>query len=181
MKLAHVVILAASTMLAACSTSYSVSEGELENYLNQQLRKQHKSQGNKELGAELVLGDSEVDIGATPDTIAVTSSARIKLNTPIIPLRAGLSFTFSAKPYYDPVDKAIYLKEVELTEISASPRQVEQILKPLGQQTSQWVSVILQNQPVYSLDQSDWRQDLIGRFGRELKIKPGKLEFVLQP
>ncbi|QIZ78496.1 DUF1439 domain-containing protein [Ferrimonas lipolytica] len=181
MKRTRALLIAASALLAACSTSYSITEGELEGYLNKQLRQQHVSEGNKDLGVDLVLGDTEVNIGDEADTVSVTSSARLKLNTPIIPLRAGISLSFKARPYYDPVEQAIYLKDVELADISASPSQVESILKPIGMQTGEWVGAILQNQPIYSLDNTDWRQELIGKFGRELKVSPGKLEFVLQP
>lgn len=182
MRLIKGLIVAAATLLSACSSTYSVSEKELEDYLNEKLRQQHLSeQADKQFGAEFVLADTQVQVGAEPDTVAVTSSARIKLNTPIIPLRAGLSLEFKAKPYYDPVEQAIYLRDVELNAVEASPKQIEGVLKPLGQQTSQWLSVILQNQPVYTLDKTDWRQELIGDFTRDIKVKPGKLEFVLQP
>ncbi|WP_028116239.1 DUF1439 domain-containing protein [Ferrimonas senticii] len=182
MKPLRLLVVAASTLLAACSTTYSVTEAELEGYLNQQLRKQHDAvQSKAPLGASFVLGDTSVKIGADSDKVAVTSSARVQLDTPIIPLRAGLSLEFKAKPYYDPVEQAIYLRDVELSTVEASPKQVEALLKPLGQQTSQWLSLILQSQPVYTLDQNDWRQELIGQFGREIKVKPGKLEFILKP
>ncbi|MBY5992082.1 DUF1439 domain-containing protein [Ferrimonas balearica] len=174
-------IAALTLLLAGCATSYTVTESELEGYLNDALRKERSAELSPGLSATMTLSDIAVTIGDQPDRVAIQTRSSVKIDTPLIPLRAQLAFTFSAKPWYDRSDHSLYLQEVELSGVKASPEELEQMLIPLSREAMQFVRLYLENQPVYQLDQQGWREDLLRQFGEELKVRPGKLEFVLRP
>ncbi|ADN74522.1 protein of unknown function DUF1439 [Ferrimonas balearica DSM 9799] len=167
--------------LGGCAASYSVTETELEGYLNNALRKEQRAELNPGLSATMTLSDIDVTIGDEAERVAIRTRSSVKVKTPLIPLRAELAFTFSAKPWYDSDDHSVYLKDVALSEVSASPEELEQLLIPLSREAMQVVKLYLENQPVYQLDQQGWKEDLLRQFGRELKVSPGQLEFVLKP
>ncbi|GAA4900821.1 DUF1439 domain-containing protein [Ferrimonas pelagia] len=171
----------AALLLGGCATSYSVSESELEGHLNRQLRSEQKIEGSGLLGAELTFSDIQVEIGQETDRVSVAAHSRIKVNTPLIPLRAGLELQFKATPWYDNTDHSIYLRDLELANIEASPKELEQMLLPLSREAMQWVQLYLENQPIYKLEEQGWQQDILRKFGKEIRIRPGKLEFVLEP
>ncbi len=173
-------IIAASALLAACSTSYNITEVELQHYLDKELSKQ-TLQYSGPMGVELNLNSAQVTVGSTPNKITLISDAAIRLETPIMPLQALLTLQVEAQPYYDSHKQAIYLKDVELSGFSTTPKQVEWLLQPLSGELSAWLNVILSGQPIYTLDQTDWRQELLGRFGQQIDVKPGHLQFILQP
>ncbi|SHH99166.1 DUF1439 domain-containing protein [Ferrimonas marina] len=167
-------------LLGGCAASYSVTESELEGYLNRQLKQEHQSREGP-LGAKMVLSDMQVTIGQQPDKVAISARSEMALTTPIFPLRANLDLTFSATPWYNPDDHSIYLKHLELDEVRATPKEIEQVLIPFSREAMQFISLFLQNQPIYTLDDKGWQQDLLRQFGKEIQVKPGKLTFVLQP
>lgn len=167
--------------LGGCAASYTVTESELEGYLNDALRKEQKAELSPGLSARMTLSDIEVTIGEEPDRVAIRTRSSVKVNTPLIPLRAELAFTFNATPWYDRNDHSLYLRDVSLSDVSASPKELEQALIPLSREAMQVVQLFLENQPVYQLDQQGWQEDLLRQFGRELKVQPGQLEFILKP
>ncbi|GAA5193425.1 DUF1439 domain-containing protein [Ferrimonas gelatinilytica] len=167
--------------LTGCASHYSVSESELSQHLNRHLRSETELSADRFLRATLTLSDIDVQIGRTPDRVTVTADSRLSVKTPLVPLKARVEFEFEARPWYDRGDHSVYLQELTLVRMEATPRQLEQLILPASQEAMRFVRLYLESQPVYRLDQKGWKEDLLRRFGKEIQIQPGRLEFVLRP
>ncbi len=167
--------------LIGCASHYSVTESELSAHLNRQLRSETELVADRLLQATLMLSDIEVKIGKTPNRVTVIADSRLQVKTPLLPLRAQVQFEFEARPWYDRVDHSLYLQELTLVSMDATPEQLTQLMLPVSQEAMQYLRLYLENQPVYRLDQKGWKEDLLRRFGKEIQIHPGRLEFVLKP
>ena len=63
-------------LLTGCASQYSITESEIEQYLNNDMHFEVK-QGNKLIGVSLKLNDMQVVLGAKPNTMAVTAATMI--------------------------------------------------------------------------------------------------------
>ncbi|WP_028109645.1 DUF1439 domain-containing protein [Ferrimonas futtsuensis] len=167
--------------LAGCATSYTLNEREVEGYLQEKLTIEERHSPIPALDTEINLNRIDVEIGRhDQQQIRVTTLSEFVIRTPLLPLRASLTATLAATPWYRPEDRGIYLKDLTLVEVKAYPDDLTLPLERLGKESLAAVKLFLANQPIYTLDESDWAQDLLGRFGREITIEPGIIRFHLE-
>lgn len=173
-KLTRTLCLGLTVLLGGCANQYAISEREMEQYLNKQVHFEVK-QGNELIGVELQLNDIEVELGDKPDTMAVTASTLVSLRTPIFPLRAKLTTTFEAKPWYDSETRSIYLRQLELVKVESTPKDIEKALKSATPQVMSFLRQFLETQPVYVLDTKDSNQALVAKMTKSIEVQSGKL------
>jgi hypothetical protein len=180
LALNKLVTLGLSLLLGACATQYSVSEAEMQQYLNRELRIDAK-QSKGPMGAEFRLLDVKVRLGEKPETMAVSAHSRITLKTPLMPLSANLRATFEAKPWYNSDNHSIYLRELKLVEVESDPRELQQALNLVSPQLMAAISRLLETQPVYVLDTKDSNQALMAKMTKRIEVQPGKLALIFKP
>ncbi|MGL4746345.1 MAG: DUF1439 domain-containing protein, partial [Shewanella sp.] len=115
-KLILNICLGFTVLLGGCVTQYSISEREMEQYLSKEIHFEVK-QGNQLIGAEVRINDISVRLGEKPDTMSVSAATQVSITNPIFPLKAQLSTTFEAKPWYDSATHSVYLRQLELVKV----------------------------------------------------------------
>ncbi|USD37878.1 MULTISPECIES: DUF1439 domain-containing protein [Ferrimonas] len=166
--------------LTGCATSYTLTENELQDYLSDNMTVQQRQSPLPFVDAEMTLNRIDVAIGRSGDNVEVSTVSELVIRTPLLPIRASLTATLSAVPWYRPEDQSIYLRDLQVVEITATPKELNGPLQQLSSQSLTAVQLFLSNQPIYTLDQKDWKQELLAQFGRELTIEPGALRFHLR-
>ena len=85
--------------LGGCASQYSISEQQVQQYLNDKVVKQIKLDSE---GMKLQSGITRLDVklGEQAERISVTAFGELKLETPLFPLYASMQTRFSATPRY---------------------------------------------------------------------------------
>ncbi|ABI70051.1 DUF1439 domain-containing protein [Shewanella frigidimarina] len=161
-------------LLTGCASQYSITESEIEQYLNKDMHFEVK-QGNKLIGVSLKLNDMQVVLGAKPNTMAVTAATMITVNNPLLPIHAKLKTTFEAVPWYDSNTKSVYLRQLTLVKVESEPADIERYISQATPQLMGFLRNYLENQPVYTLDTRDSNQALMAKMTKEIAVQQGKL------
>lgn len=161
-------------LLTGCASQYSITESEIENYLNKEMHFEVK-QGNQFIGINVVLNDMEVALGDKPNTMGLTATTKVSVSNPLLPISAKLKTTFEAQPWYDPDTKSVYLRQLDLVNVSAEPADVEKMLTSITPQLMTFLRGFLESKPVYTLDMNDTNQALMAKMTKELQVQKGKL------
>ncbi|WP_169307132.1 DUF1439 domain-containing protein [Ferrimonas sediminicola] len=176
----RLILVALPALLAGCATSYTLDEREVEGYLREKLTIEERHSPVPVLDTEIRLNHIDVEIGRhRKNQVQVTTRSEFVVRTPLLPLRASLTATLAATPWYRPEDRGIYLRDLTLVEVKAEPDDLSLPLERLGQESLMAVKLFLASQPIYTLDDGDWAQGILGRFGREITIEPGVIRFHL--
>lgn len=167
-------VMFASLTLSACISQYSISEGELEQYLDDEV-KFELNEGSGLFGIKMKLNDIQVSLGDKPNMMAVTAVTKVSLQNPLLPMATSLSTRFEAEPWYDASNQSVYLRKLELVDVSSSPKALGQAVKELVPQLMTFLRYQLEQQPVYRLDTNDKNQSKIAELVQEIKVVPGEL------
>ncbi|MCT7941382.1 DUF1439 domain-containing protein [Shewanella holmiensis] len=174
MKTLQLIFVSALLLLTGCASQYSITENEIENYLNNEMHFEVK-QGNQIIGINLVLNDMQVSLGDKPNIMGLTATTKVSIRNPLMPISAKLKTTFEAQPWYDSQTKSVYLRQLNLVNVSAEPAEIEQTLSTITPQVMTFLRGFLENQPVYTLDMNDTNQALMAKMTKELAVEKGKL------
>jgi len=161
-------------LLTGCISQYSITEQELEGYLSNEMHYEI-SQGGRAVGIKLQINNIDVTLGAQPNTMSVMASTRIKIRNPLVPINADLTVEFSAKPWYDVNKHSVYLRDLDLVQLSSKPKGIEKVLSKVTPQLLDYLTQFLETQPVYVLDTHNANQALIAEMTQRIEIKPGKI------
>ncbi|MBB1270955.1 DUF1439 domain-containing protein [Shewanella sp. SR44-3] len=161
-------------LLTGCASQYSITESEIEQYLNKDMHFEVK-QGNQLIGVSVKLNDMQVVLGQKPNIMAVTAATAIKVNNPLVPIQAKLKTTFEAEPWYDSKTKSVYLRQLNLIKVESDPKDIERYITQITPQLMGFLRNYLQTQPVYTLDVNDSNQALMAKMTKALEVQQGKL------
>ncbi|MCL1143436.1 DUF1439 domain-containing protein [Shewanella gaetbuli] len=174
MNTLKLICTSALLMLTGCASQYSITESEIEDYLNNEMHFEVK-QGNQIIGINLVLNDMQVSLGDKPNTMGLTATTKVSIRNPLMPISAKLNTTFEAEPWYDTETKSVYLRNLNLVNVTAEPADIEKALTSATPQVMAFVRGFLETQPVYTLDMKDSNQALMAKMTKELAVQKGKL------
>lgn len=174
MKTLKLIFVSVLLLLTGCASQYSITENEIENYLNNEMHFEVK-QGNQIIGINLVLNDMQVSLGDKPNTMGLTATTLVRVRNPLMPISAKLQTTFEAQPWYNSETKSIYLRNLNLVNVRAEPADIEQTLTAITPQVMGFLRGFLESQPVYTLDVNDSNQALMAKMTKELSVQKGKL------
>lgn len=160
--------------LSGCVSQYSISEGELEQYLDDEV-KFELNEGSGLFGIKMKLNDIQVSLGDKPNMMAVTAVTRVHLQNPLLPVATNLSTRFEAEPWYDAQSHSVYLRKLDLVDVSSSPKALGDAVKNLVPQLMTFLRYQLEQQPIYVLDIEDENQSKIAELVKEIKVLPGEL------
>ncbi|MCE2595998.1 DUF1439 domain-containing protein [Motilimonas cestriensis] len=173
-------VVGLALLASACSQTYSVSEQEVASYINEQVSFKHEDGIPGILYVKAELGKVAVKFGREQaDALQVSGTSSLELQNPLRPFKGSVTVDFSAKPWYNKKEGAVYLKDVKLTNVSSDPADLGNEVAKLVPRVSQALQLFLQTQPIYVLDEQDMNQAMIKKVGKEIVIKPGKIEFVM--
>ncbi|GIU18878.1 MULTISPECIES: DUF1439 domain-containing protein [unclassified Shewanella] len=179
MKSLKVALTSALLLLTGCVSQYSITETELETYLNDEMHFEVK-QGNKIFGVDLRVNDIEVTLGEKPDTMAVSAVTIVKVRNPLMPINANLVTEFEAEPWYDATNNSVHLRNLQLVKVESKPQDIEKAIGSIAPQLMGFLTQFLETQPVYVLDTKESNQALIADMTKRIEVKPGKLVLIFE-
>ncbi|KLV03311.1 hypothetical protein ABT56_19470 [Photobacterium aquae] len=159
-------------LLCSCA-SYSVTEGDIQSYLDKKT-KVERTVGIKGVAyANIKFNDITVGIGrVSADRINLDAKSKAKVtiyNQPSQEL--ALNVNFSAIPYYDKDEGAIFLKNLEVENLDIQPNNLNVPTKALLSPIVEMVGQFLLTRPVYRLNEDDFKQAALKTARPELLIK----------
>ncbi|MCW8329390.1 DUF1439 domain-containing protein [Photobacterium sp. SDRW27] len=162
-----------SFLLSSC-VSYSVTEEEIQDYLDSRASFE-RTVGIKGLAyANVKFSDIKVGIGrVSNDRVNLDAKSQAKIMISGQPQQeVMIDVSFSAIPYYDKDEGAIFLNDLEVESLELQPDELtnfagKQLLTPIVEMIGQ---LILTN-PVYRLDEDDFEQSALKTAKPELLIK----------
>ncbi|MCD9541794.1 DUF1439 domain-containing protein [Photobacterium carnosum] len=171
-------LLAGSVVFFSGCASYSVTENEMQSYLNKETQFNH-SVGIQGLAYATGKFDNiKVGIGRVAKNkvnVAATATADLELMgqpTQNISIKAN----FSAIPYYNQDQGAIYLKNLNIESLDITPQRLNNVLtKPVITPIVSFLSQVLSTKPVYKLNDNEIEQALLKKTKPELIIENHKL------
>ena len=168
-----------AVLLAGCNqlTQYTISEQEV----NQALQKHNNYE--KQIGvagladAHIVLTDLKSQIGREePGKVTLSGHAKVNITSLFGPQQADMQLTMKAQPIFDKDKGAVFLKEMQLTDVQVQPEKMQAVLNTLTPYLNQSLKEYFNQRPAYvlSTDRSK-AESLAKRFAKGLEVKPGEL------
>ncbi|MCQ1056912.1 DUF1439 domain-containing protein [Photobacterium sp. DNB23_23_1] len=168
--------LCISFILSSCA-SYSVTEQEIQDYLDDRSGFE-RTVGVKGLAhANIKFENVKVGIGRVANdrvNLDADSKAQISIQGKS-PQQLQIKVNFSAVPYYDKDEGAIFLNDLKVEDIDIQPNELnlpsKQLLSPIVEMVGQY----LLTRPVYRLSDEDFKQSMLKTARPELLIKNHEL------
>jgi hypothetical protein len=173
--------LIALAVIGGCASlpSYSVSEATIERHLQDAVTDFDRQQ--LQSGSPLALSLSNADITLGPDgrNVAVIDLAgQVSLNALMMKLPVDIALKMEGAPVYDSQEKAIYIRRLQLLESSIDSSFFKGDLKPVTDNVMRVVAQMLETMPVYRLDETSAIERVFGMVPLDIRVAPGRIEFV---
>ncbi len=174
-----VLALVLSTGCASISP-YSISEGELERHLQDVVKEFDRQQLRSGSPLSLSLSDADITLGPDGRDVAVIDvRGQVAVNAMLARLPVDIALKVEGAPVYDSTEKAIFIRRLQLLESSVESPFFRGDLNPLTQNVMRAVAQMLETMPVYRLDETDFAQRMFGALPVDVRVAPGRLEFVM--
>lgn len=176
------VLTITAVLLAGCAgfSPLSISEATLERHLQDAVRDYDRQQ--LQAGSPLSLSLSNADITLGPDgrdVAVIDLSGQVALNALMARFPADIALKVEGAPVYDSQERAIYIRRLRLLESSVNtPYFSSGELAPVTDNVMRVVAQMLETVPVYRLDDTSLGARLMGMANMDLRVAPGRLEFV---
>ena len=172
-------VLALSSGCASLSP-YSISEGELERHLQDAVRDYDRLQLKNGSPLSLSLDGADVTLGPDGRDVAVIDlKGQVALNAFLAKLPVDIALKIEGAPVYDSKEKAIYIRRIKLLESSVDAGFFKGDLAPITDNVMRVVAQMLETMPVYRLDETNAAQRMFGMMPMDVRVAPGRLEFVM--
>ncbi|PSU94389.1 DUF1439 domain-containing protein [Photobacterium leiognathi subsp. mandapamensis] len=177
MRLKALIIASSAFIFAGCS-NYGVTESEMQNYINKETNVE-RSVGIQGIAYATGRFDNvKVGIGRVADNrvnVDATASAKLELAGQQ-PQDIVIKANFSAIPFYNPDEGAIYLRSLNIESLNIKPEKFNNMLtKPVVTPFVSLIGQVLSTKPVYKLDESEMKQALLKSTKPDLIIKNNQL------
>lgn len=173
--------LIAGLALSGCASlsPYSISESTLENHLQGAIADFDRQQLKAGSPLSFSLSDADVTLGPDGRDVAVLDLAgQVSLNILMTRVPVDIMLKVEGAPVYDAEEKAVYLRRLQLLDSRIESSMFKGDLKPVTDNVMRVVAQMLETTPVYRLDQEDLGQRLFGMVPMDIRVAPGRLEFV---
>jgi hypothetical protein len=168
-----------AVLVTGCNqiAQYSISEQEI----NQALAKHNNYEKNIGVAgladAHITLTDLSSQIGREePNKVTLNGKANVNISSLFGPQQAEMTLKMKAQPVFNQQEGAVYLKDMELVDVTVKPEKMEGILKSLSPYLNESLKSYFNQRPAYvlSTDRSK-AESLAKRFAKGLEVKPGEL------
>ncbi len=172
-------VLALSSGCASISP-YAISEGELERHLQDVVSDYDRMQLKNGSPLSLSLDSADVTLGPDGRDVAVIDvRGQVALNAFLAKLPVDIALKIEGAPVYDSKEKAIYIRRIKLLESSIDSGFFKGDLAPVTDSVMRVVAQMLETMPVYRLDDTNLAQRMFGMVPLDIRVVPGRLEFVM--
>ncbi len=169
--------------LASCSQLgqvplYSVSEGELEHLLSQQVPKLTQQANVAGIPLKMTVASMTVQIGPNnSEVVRINTAANAALSIFGLTYPANIQLSVEGVPYYDATQKAVFVRSVKLLNSSIEASGYRGNLTPVTHELLQLVNQFLATNPVYRLDTADPAVKLLAAIPLDMAIQQGRIVF----
>ena len=170
-------ILAASALVLSGCVSYSVTEQEMTNYLQDSVMLEQEVGVQNVMYAQVAVDDLAVQIGrADAERVSVLANTNAKVQVFNMPnMGLDLDLEFSAIPEYDKESGEVYLKSLRLERFEEKGKQLSPEIETLLKPAVSMIGFALSQSPVYKLDSNKVQESLIKSSEPNLVIRDNKL------
>lgn len=178
----RLITLFAIVMASGCASlsPYAISEGEIERHLQDVVAQYDRNQLKSGSPLSLSLSDADITLGPDGRDVAVIDlKGQVALNALMAKLPVDLALKVEGAPVYDSQEKAIYIRRLQLLESSIDSPFFKGDLAPVTDTVMRVVAQMLETMPVYRLDEADPTQRLFGLVPMDIRVAPGRIEFVM--
>ncbi len=172
-------ILVVAGALVACNplTQFTLSEQELDSYLQKNVQYSKKIDLLGIGDANIVITDLKTQIGRSePNKVTLSGKAQVDVGTLLGNVSAVLTLTLKAQPTYDQQTGSIYLKEIELTDYQVSPKNGQTIVSTVIPYLASSLKAYFNLLPVYVIDAEKSKTEaLVKKSAKRIEVKPGEL------
>lgn len=177
---ALLILVLALTSGCASMSPYSISEGELERHLQDVVSEFDRQQLSSGSPLSLSLDDADITLGPDGRDVAVINvRGQVALNALMAKLPVDIALKVEGAPVYDSTEKAIFIRRLQLLESSIDSPFFKGDLKPVTDTVMRLVAQMLETMPVYRLDEANLAQRMFGMMPVDVRVTPGRLEFVM--
>lgn len=88
---------------------------------------------------------------------------------------AQIKLNLDTTPYFDPEKGAVYLKDVRLLSWEGSPEKYKEAMQFFLPMLAEGLTDVLNNTPVYTLDENKTKEALVKKFGKAIVVEKGSL------
>lgn len=177
-------LLLAVTLLSGCAgfSPLTISEATLERHLQDAVSNYDRQQLQTGSPLSLSLDNADITLGPDGRDVAVIDlSGQVALNALMAKIPADIRLKVEGAPVYDSQEQAIYIRRLKLLESSVdTPYFSSGELKPVTDNIMRVVAQMLETIPVYRLDNTSLGARLMGMADMDVRVAPGRLEFVKQ-
>ncbi len=178
----RLITLFSIVMASGCASlsPYAISEGEIERHLQDVVAQYDRNQLKSGSPLSLSLSDADITLGPDGRDVAVIDlKGQVALNALMAKLPVDLALKVEGAPVYDSQEKAIYIRRLQLLESSIDSPFFKGDLAPVTDTVMRVVAQMLETMPVYRLDEADPTQRLFGLVPMDIRVAPGRIEFVM--
>lgn len=169
------------TLLGGCASMspYSISEQTLESHLQDVIKDFDRQQLRAGSPLSVSLSNADITLGPDGRDVAVIDlTGQVAVNVMMTRLPVDIALKVEGAPVYDSQEKAVYLRRLKLLDSSVESPLFKSNLKPVTDTVMRVVAQMLETMPVYRLDQSSLGQRILGMVPMDIRVAPGRLEFV---
>ncbi|OZB14463.1 MAG: hypothetical protein B7X58_07865 [Marinobacter sp. 34-60-7] len=164
----------------ASLSPYSISEGEIEGHLKNAVAEFDRQQLRSGSPLSLSLSDADITLGPDGRDVAVIDvKGQVSVNALMTRLPVDLALKVEGAPVYDAEEKAVYIRRLQLLDSSIDSPFFKGDLAPITDNVMRVVAQMLETMPVYRLDENDFAQRMFGMVPMDVRVAPGRLEFVM--
>lgn len=175
-------VLALALLASGCASMspYSISEGEIERHLKRAVADYDRQQLQGGSPLSLSLNDADITLGPDGRDVAVIDlKGQVALNALMVKLPVDLALKVEGSPVYDSQEKAVYIRRLQLLESSVNSPFFKGDLAPITDTVMRVVAQMLETMPVYRLDETSTAQRMLGLVPVDIRVAPGRLEFIM--
>lgn len=177
-KLSLVLLMISPTINAG--SQLSISEQEINRYLETRLSEKFPLSDRvgvpKLFQLDYKLSNLVTSIGHTEEKVVNISGivdSLLEVNGKEYQIK--LQLNMDTLPYYNAEKGALYLKNVHLKNWSAVPEKYQDELQMFLPMIADGLAGVLNQYPVYTLDETKTKEALIKKFGKQIVVEKGRL------
>lgn len=174
------ILLTALSMQYAHSALLSISEQEINHYLQEKLTDKIKLKDKIGLSGlfqlEYHLKELSSQIGQTEEMrVALSGIIDASLKLKGKRYDTELTLNLDSEPYYDANQGALYLRDVRLIEWKSSNDKYHNELQLFLPILADGLSSFLNQHPIYTLNEESFKEMMIKKIAKEIVVEKGKL------
>lgn len=176
------VVCLALLLIGGCASisPYAISESELESHLQKVVSDYDRTQLKNGSPLSLSLDNADITLGPDGRDVAVIDvSGQVALNAILAKLPVDIALKVEGAPVYDSKEKAVFIRRIKLLESSIDSGFFKGDLAPVTESVMGFVAQMLETMPVYRLDDTKLAQRMFGMVPMDVRVAPGRLEFVM--